>query len=133
MVRKFQFIRWIFELVLGSGIILFMLMLGNFISAFTGDLISGAIVGMLLLTLSLQLGIVRLHWVRRITKLFESWMSLLFVPIGVGLVEHMDKLQSILPAILLTCVVGTLLLLALVGHIIQWLEQKADTTEMCNE
>lgn len=119
--------------MVGFTIIMLMLVAGDLISTYTGNLLSGSIVGMLLLTLNLQFRLVRLDWVKPATKLFERWMSLLFVPIGVGLVEHMDKMQSALPALLITCVLATLALLALVGHLTQWRENKDQAVEISGE
>ncbi|MBW8189896.1 CidA/LrgA family protein [Neiella marina] len=110
----------IWQLLTGLLIILAMLWLGTAISQLTGDVMPGSIIGMVLLALSLQLRIVRLHWVEHAANQFIRWMSLLFVPIGVGLVEQLAVLQMALLAILATCIGATLILMALVGWGVQW-------------
>jgi holin-like protein len=91
----------------------------------TGQFLPGSIIGMLLLTLGLEFGWIQLNWVQRISNLFLRWMSLLFVPIGVGLIDKLDVLQSSLGAILVTCIVVTLVLLALIGWGVQWFHLRA--------
>ncbi len=111
---------------IASGIALIYLMLfaGQGLASLTGDRIPASIIGMLLLTACLQLGWIKLAWVDDAASLFVRWMSLLFVPIGVGLVDQMALLHSALLAMLVTCVVATLILLALVGWAYQWLQQR---------
>lgn len=111
------------EFTAGIAIIFALLWLGTFISDHTGGFLPGSIVGMLLLTVALQLGIIRLNWVQRTSNQFVRWMSLLFVPIGVGLVDQLAVLQSALVEILVTCVVATLVLLSLIGWGVQWLQR----------
>ena len=124
MIKKLQ--KPLLELVLGFLIIVGLLWLGEFLSHLTGDFMPGSIVGMLLMTVALQMGFIRLEWVQRTANQFVKWMSLLFVPIGVGLVEKLDVLQSALAAIVVTCVVATLVLLAVIGWGVQWSQKRAE-------
>jgi holin-like protein len=123
MIKKFDFLPWLLQVVTGISIVLLMLWIGKIISSYTNNFLSGSIIGMLLLTLSLQVRIVKLRWVAYIGNLFQRWTSLFFVPIGVGLVEHIPLLKSIFPAIVVTCIMSTLVLLVIVGHGTQWLER----------
>lgn len=122
MFKKLQ--KPAFELASGILIIWALLWLGTLIAGLTGEFLPGSIIGMLLLTIGLELGLIRLNWVQRISNVFIRWMSLLFVPIGVGLVDKLDVLQSALGAILATCVVVTLSLLALIGWGVQWYQER---------
>lgn len=127
MIKKFHnsssFLKLIYDYLLGFLIIFAALWLGKVLSPIFSDVIPASIIGMLLLCFLLQLRILRLSWVDKSASLFVRWMSLLFVPIGVGLVEHLESLLLALPAMLLTCVLGTLILLSLVGHIYQKVEK----------
>jgi holin-like protein len=114
-----------FEFASGVAIIWSLLWVGSFLSRMTGQFLPGSIIGMLLLTLGLEFGWIQLNWVQRISNLFLRWMSLLFVPIGVGLIDKLDVLQSSLGAILVTCIVVTLVLLALIGWGVQWFHLRA--------
>ncbi|GGA64851.1 hypothetical protein GCM10011369_02790 [Neiella marina] len=107
------------QLLIGLGIILLILWLGNLISSATGNYIPGSIIGMIVLATCLQLKVIRLAWVEGAANQFIRWMSLLFVPIGVGLVDQLGVLSNALLAIIITCVFATLALLALVGWGVQ--------------
>ena len=100
---------------------------GRGLSILSGELIPASILGMVLLTLGLQLRVIKLDWVERTASVFVRWMSLLFVPISVGLVEHLESLFLALPAMLITCIIGTLVLLVLVGKGYQYLEQRGES------
>lgn len=124
MIKKFQFFVSYRDYLSGLAIIFASLWVGKQISHLLGDLVPGSIVGMLLLAALLQLRLIPLSWVERTAAQFVRWMSLLFVPIGVGLVDHLDSLMGAMPAMLLTCVLGTLLLLWLVGFGYQLWEKR---------
>lgn len=113
----------------GISVVLTMLWTGNIISSYTGNFLSGPIIGMLLLTLSLQIRIVKLCWVEYIGNFFQRWTSLFFVPIGVGLVKQIPLIKEIVPSILITCVISTLVLLVIVGLGYQWLNNHEVTSE----
>ena len=51
------------------------------------------------------------------------WMSLLFVPIGVGVIDQLDLLANSLGALLLTSILGTVIIMAVAGWLFQWLER----------
>lgn len=118
--------KQVWQLLSGLLIILLMLWLGQLLSQLTGDVMPGSIIGMILLALSLQLKLIRLHWVEHTANQFIRWMSLLFVPIGVGLVDQLAVLQSAAVAIVVTCVAATLVLMALVGWGVQWQQRPKD-------
>ncbi|WP_461534629.1 CidA/LrgA family protein [Spongorhabdus nitratireducens] len=109
---------------LGSLMILLLcLYLGEFISTLMNELLPGSILGMLLLAALLGSGLVRLSWVESGANFLIRWMSLLFVPIGVGAIDHLELLHSSLVALLLCCIVGTVVVMAVAGWMFQWLER----------
>jgi holin-like protein len=105
------------------GLLIFYLALwiGQQLAPLMGGFLPASIIGMLLLVAALSLRIIPLSWVESCANLFVRWMALLFVPIGVALVEQLDVLLDALPALLATCVFATLVLLGVVGHFYQWL------------
>ncbi len=123
---KKQSISVIFELASGVSIIFLALWLGRWLSVLSKGILPASIMGMLLLTLLLQLDIVRLRWVESAANQFVRWMSLLFVPISIGLVDHIETLLQALPAMLVSCVVATLLLLVAVGRFYQYWERQRE-------
>lgn len=98
---------------------------GEFFSVWLNRLLPGSILGMLLLAGLLGSGLIRLSWVEAGAGFLVRWMSLLFVPIGVGVLDHMDLLANNIGAIVVTCVVGTIMIMALAGWLFQWLERKS--------
>jgi len=113
-----------FELITGFAVIYAALYLGRILSRWSGSILPPSIMGMLLLVIALQFRWVKLEWVERCSQLFVGWMSLLFVPISVELVEHLETLMHALPAMLVTCVLATLVLLVVVGKMYQYLENR---------
>ena len=81
---------------------------------------------MLLLTFGLTQKIICLEDVRPAADLLVKNLALLFVPPGVGLILYFDLLEKEFVAILLSCVISTFLVLAIVGYIQQKLEKSHD-------
>jgi len=127
-MRNFQKLV-ILEIASGLLVIYSALWLGRWLSQVSGNLLPASIMGMLLLTISLQLRWVKLPWVEYTANQFVRWMSLLFVPISIGLIEHIETLLQALPAMLLTCIFATLLLLVAVGKIYQRWEQAIESQQ----
>ena len=119
----------VLEMTSGLLLIYAALWLGRWLGEISGNLLPASIIGMLLLTISLQFGLVKLPWVERTANQFVRWMSLFFVPISIGLVEHIETLLQALPAMLLTCVLATLILLAVVGKLYQHWEQTIEAQQ----
>ena len=119
----------VLEMTSGLLLIYAALWLGRWLADISGNLLPASIIGMLLLTISLQFGLVKLPWVERTANQFVRWMSLFFVPISIGLVEHIETLLQALPAMLLTCVLATLILLAVVGKLYQYWEQAIESQQ----
>ncbi|WP_411991766.1 CidA/LrgA family protein [Agarivorans sp. DSG3-1] len=125
-MRKFQKSA-VLEIASGLLVIYAALWLGRWLGELSGNLLPASIMGMLLLTTALQLRWVKLAWVERTANQFVRWMSLLFVPISIGLVEHIETLLQALPAMLVTCAFATLILLVVIGKLYQHWELKSDS------
>lgn len=97
---------------------------GNMISYFTGDYISGNIIGMILLFSALNLRIVKAETVRPAAKFLLGTMALFFVPFGVGLMVSYEVIMQNLWAIVVAGAVSTVLVLLSVGHTFQFLNRK---------
>ncbi len=88
-MKNFQ--KWVLlEIASGLLVIYSALWLGRWLSQVSGNLLPASIMGMVLLTISLQLRWVKLPWVERAANQFIRWMSLLLVPISMGLIEHFE-------------------------------------------
>ena len=106
-------------------ILLFQLM-GEFIQKFFEFSIPGPVIGLIFLLRVLLI-------IKKINKKHEafdtnlvisaenllSYLPLLFIPVGVGVVMHLSLLEENLVSVLLVIVFGTLLTLALTGYVME--------------
>ena len=106
-------------------ILLFQLM-GEFIQKFFELSIPGPVIGLIFLLSVLLI-------IKKINKKHEafdtnlvisaenllSYLPLLFIPVGVGVVMHLSLLEENLVSVLLVIVFGTLLTLALTGYVME--------------
>ena len=95
------------------------LALGEAIVTLTGVKLPSSIIGMLLLTLFLKIGIVKLEWVRGLTDFLIANLGFFFVPPGVALMLYFDIIQAHFWPILIASVVSTLLVLIVTGWVHQ--------------
>ncbi|GAA5218184.1 CidA/LrgA family protein [Corallincola platygyrae] len=110
---------------LSSAIVLLAcLFAGRWVADLTQGVLPDSIAGMILLAILLSLGVVKLAWVEAGANFLIRWMALLFVPIGVGLVDNLELLSSSLAAIIVTCLFGTVVIMGLAGWLFQWLERR---------
>jgi len=77
--------------------------------------IPGSILGMLILFALLASQILPVNWVKPGCHLIIRYMALLFVPISVGVMSHTDILSAQFGPIVISCVVSTFVVLAVVG------------------
>ena len=115
--------RRLLDYLLSFAIILIALGIGNFISKILPFAFPGSILGMLLLFSLLNLGIIKLHWIDASGALLLRHMALLFIPVAVSLLDHMDTVLSSLGVILVNMALGIILILLLVGRLFQWMNK----------
>lgn len=104
-------------MVKGSFLILFFLAVGEGISFLIDKFIPGNVLGMVVLFIALSLKIVKPESVKSVSGFLTRNMALFFVPAGVGLMASMPLIGSNWLAILLSSVISTLLVIAVVGII----------------
>lgn len=112
------------QLVLGFLIIMLFLSIAKFIISYLGVAFPGSILGMLMLFVSLSLGIVKLSWIEFTGNLVLRYLALLFIPVGVGLVNYFDLIAEHWLVIVFSLFFTTLLTLFMVGHCYQWLTKE---------
>ncbi|NUU67435.1 CidA/LrgA family protein [Enterobacteriaceae bacterium BIT-l23] len=88
---------------------------GIAIAALLPITIPGSIIGMLILFLLLSLQILPAQWVKPGCHLLIRYMALLFVPIGVGVMQYFDLLRAQFGPVVVSCVVSTLVVLVVVS------------------
>jgi holin-like protein len=87
--------------------------------------VPGSVLGMVLLTGALQLGWIRLAWVRPAADLLLRHMGLLFVPPGVAVLVHAELIRAEWLPIVAGSAVSTVAVLVVVGRVQQRLERDA--------
>ena len=92
------------------------LALGELVVMVTGLKLPASIIGMLLLTLLLQVRIVKLEWVRGLTDFLIANLGFFFVPPGVALMLYFDLIRAEIVPIVAATVLSTILVLLVTGH-----------------
>ncbi len=92
---------------------------GELLSRLTGGIVSGGVIGMVLLFAALACGAVKAERVREAAHILLSNMSLFFVPLGVGIIASYDLVAANLWSIVVAAAVSTLLVIAVVGIVQQ--------------
>lgn len=114
----------VLEFLRGFAIILFFLALGKIISHYSPFVFPASIIGLLLLFLALVLKLIRVEWVLFTGNVALKYMVLLFIPIGVGLIDYLTLIAENYIAILGSLLITTLLILLTVGHVFQYLDKE---------
>lgn len=115
----------IFWQYLRSFILIYLcLYAGIFIATLLPFSIPGSIIGMLIMFTLLALQILPAKWVKPSCHLLIRYMALLFVPIGVGVMQYYDLLKAQFGPIVISCLVSTLVVMVVVGWSSQWVHGK---------
>ena len=96
---------------------------GNGLSRLTGGVVSGNVIGMMLLFALLSLHWVKAETVRPAARFLLGSMALFFVPYGVGLMDSFGVILANLWAIVVSAVVSTIVVLTLCGRTFQYLNR----------
>lgn len=93
--------------------------LGELVVYLTGVKLPSSIIGMLLLTLFLSLGWVKLEWVQGLSDFLVANLGFFFVPSGVALMLYFDIIQAQFWPIVIATLVSTVLVLVVTGWVHQ--------------
>ena len=77
--------------------------------------IPGSIIGMLILFVLLSLQILPAKWVKPSCHLLIRYMALLFVPIGVGVMQYVDVIKQQFGPVVVSCFISTLVVFVVVS------------------
>ncbi|MCD8186123.1 MAG: CidA/LrgA family protein [Rikenellaceae bacterium] len=110
--------------MIGIFYLLLFYFLGELAGRLTGGMIPGSVIGMVLLFASLYTGIVRKEDVAGAARFILDHILLFFIPVCVGLMTAWPLISAHWAAILVSCLISTLLILTVVGHLQQWLEKR---------
>ena len=106
-------------MIFQCAIVFAFLALGELIVWLTGVKLPSSIIGMLLLTLSLKLGIVRLRHVALVGNFLVKNLGFFFVPPGVALMLYFDIIEAQLVPIVVASAVSTVIVLVITGWVHQ--------------
>lgn len=95
------------------------LALGELIIYFTGIKLPSSIIGMLLLTLFLHLGWIKLHWVQGMCDFLVANLGFFFIPPGVALMLYFNIITAEFWPIIIATIVSTILVLVVTGWVHQ--------------
>lgn len=95
------------------------LALGELVVYFTGVKLPSSIIGMLLLTLFLSLGWIKIEWVQGLSDFLVANLGFFFVPSGVALMLYFDIIQAQFWPIVIATLVSTVLVLVVTGWVHQ--------------
>ena len=88
---------------------------GIFIASLLPIAIPGSIIGMLSLFVLLALQVLPAKWVNLGCFVLIRYMALLFVPIGVGVMQYYDVLKAQFGPIVVSCAISTLVVFLVVS------------------
>ncbi len=109
--------------IVQCGVIFAFLALGELVVWATGVPVPSSVIGMLLLTAALQLRVVRLRHVERISDFLVRNLGFFFVPAGVALMCHMELLGEQWIPIVVSATVSTVVVMAVTGLGHQWVRK----------
>ena len=106
------------------AIIFGCLALGELIVYLTGIHFPSSIIGMILLTLFLHLGWIKLHWVKAFSDMLISHLGLFFVPPSVAILAYFDLIAKNFWSISVAILVSTLIVMVITGHVYQFVRKR---------
>lgn len=118
------FLKNSLQLLVGGLIIFLFLSIAKLIVTFFNTTFPASILGMLLLFVCLSLGVVKLSWIEFAGNLVLKYLALLFIPVGVGLINYLDLITEHWVVIVFSLFFTTLFTMFMVGHCYQWLAKE---------
>ena len=95
------------------------LAMGELIVFLTGVKLPSSIIGMLLLTLLLKLGWIKLQWVQGMSDFLVAYLGFFFVPPGVAIMLYFDIITAQFWPIVIATLISTVLVLLVTGWVHQ--------------
>lgn len=110
-------------IIVQLAIIFAFLGLGELIVSLSEIPVPSSIIGMLSLTLSLQLKVVRLRWVSGVAEFMTRNLGFFFIPAGVSLMLYFDIIAKEWIPIVTASALSTVIVLYITGHVHQRLRK----------
>ncbi|MDF1616748.1 CidA/LrgA family protein [Petrocella sp. FN5] len=111
--------KWIRQII----ILLLMVVLGEILNKVFKIPIPGNIMGMILMLLALQTGLVKLDQVEGISKFLLNHLAILFIPAGVGLLAVTGMLKESWHILVFIAIVTTILVMVMTAWVVHALRR----------
>lgn len=105
-------------------IIALCLWTGNLLTGWLGIAIPGSIIGLLILFSLLVSQLIPATWVKDGCKLFMQYMTLLFIPAAMGIMDSYNLLLDNLLPIVVGCLGSSVLTLLAVAYLTEYLQSR---------
>lgn len=107
---------FVFMVIIQLAVIFMFLAIGEFVVWFTGVPVPSSIIGMLMLTAALRLGVVRLRHVEGVAGVLVKNLGFFFIPAGVAMIDFFPVLRSQWLPIVASSAISTVIVLCVTGH-----------------
>ena len=115
------------------AIIFGCLAIGEFIVMVTGIKLPSSIIGMLLLTLLLKIGWIKVQWVKGFSDLLLKNLAFFFVPAGVSLLFYFNLIKASFWPIIASALLSTVIVLVVTGWVHQIMRKKQSNETISGE
>lgn len=112
------------KFILSLLILVGMLYIGKGIAWLIPIGISENIWGLLTLFFALLSGAIKVEWIAPGARLLTRYMTLFFLPICVGIIEHTELLLNHIDSFLIATFASTVISLVVIGYVAQWILNK---------
>lgn len=119
--------------ILQLAIIFAFLGFGELVVMLTDIPVPSSIIGMLSLTLALQLKIIRLRWVKDVAVFMTRNLGFFFVPAGVSLMLYFDIIGKEWLPIVVSSAVSTAIVIFVTGRVHQWMRKRVSNNSNKNK
>jgi holin-like protein len=86
--------------------------------------------GLVIMLIALLTGVIKVAAVRDVAAILIEYMPLMFIPAAVGLIDVWPLPARLLIAAIAAIIVVTLIVMAVTGHAVQWVQRRRDDHEV---
>ena len=115
-----NFVRTIAQI----GIIIVFYIVGQAIVDFTGIIIPGSIIGLVLLWLALFFKVLNVKYIQKGASFLLAYLTLFFIPSTVAVINYPELLTVSGGLLIIAVIISTLIALAVTGKVSQFIEKK---------
>lgn len=117
------------SLLQGFAILLFLQWISTLIISFLQIPFPSSLLGMILLTILLGTGVIKISTVEDICTLLIEKMGMLFLPAGVSMILYLDVIEAEFSAIALTIIISSLAVLTVTSLFLDMVLKNQDKKE----